>query len=350
MLAVAVWAAAVSSSAPRAQTQPETPPATAGLERTITQYCAACHNERSSNDRHRLRCRARPRGLRPRRRERRDVGEGRSEAAHRRDAAGGHAASGRGRARRAGSFLETTLDRAAANRPNPGRPSPHRLNRAEYANAIRDLLALEVDAAALLPPDDSADGFDNNADVLGVSPALLERYLSAAADDQRARRRRARRSSPSSETYRVRGDASQTEQHEGLPLGTRGGLLAHAHVPARRRVRHQGQAARDQPGLDPRPRVRAPARDHRRRRARAPRAGRRAGGLRAVVAATRPTSSTRSTTRLQVRVAVKAGQRAGRRGVPARDARRSGAIAAAAVPAQHARSRPITSACRTSRT
>ena len=64
--------------------------------------------------------------------------------------------------------------------PNPGRPLLHRLNRAEYANAIRDLLALDVDAASLLPPDDSAYGFDNVADVLGVSPSLQERYLSAA--------------------------------------------------------------------------------------------------------------------------------------------------------------------------
>ena len=78
------------------------------------------------------------------------------------------------------SYLETSLDAAAVAVPNPGRPALHRLNRAEYANAIRDLLALEVDPAVLLPPDDSSDGFDNNADVLGVSPALLERYLAAA--------------------------------------------------------------------------------------------------------------------------------------------------------------------------
>ena len=65
-------------------------------------------------------------------------------------------------------------------RPNPGRPALHRLNRAEYQNAIRDLLALDVDAASLLPPDDSSFGFDNVADVLGVSPVLLERYIAAA--------------------------------------------------------------------------------------------------------------------------------------------------------------------------
>ena len=123
------------------------------------------------------------------------------------------------------AHLERTLDEAAAARPDPGRRGPHRLNRAEYANAIRDLLALEVDPAALLPPDDSADGFDNNADVLGLSPALLERYLSAAArigalavgDPDIG---------PSSSTYRIRGDASQTGQNDDLPFGTRGGLAA----------------------------------------------------------------------------------------------------------------------------
>jgi hypothetical protein len=123
------------------------------------------------------------------------------------------------------SFLETTLDRRAAAQPNPGRHLPHRLNRAEYQNAIRDLLALEVDASTLLPPDDSADGFDNNADLLGVSPALLERYLSAAAKIS-ALAVNNPSIGASSETYRVRGDASQTGQNEALPPGTRGGLMA----------------------------------------------------------------------------------------------------------------------------
>ena len=78
------------------------------------------------------------------------------------------------------STLETALDRAAAAKPNPGRAVVHRLNRSEYGNAIRDLLALEIDARALLPGDNSDHGFDNIADVLSVSPALLDRYLSAA--------------------------------------------------------------------------------------------------------------------------------------------------------------------------
>ena len=78
------------------------------------------------------------------------------------------------------SWLETSLDDAAATSPNPGRPAVHRLNRAEYANAIRDLLALEVDAPSLLPADTSGFGFDNVADVLSVSSGLLERYMAAA--------------------------------------------------------------------------------------------------------------------------------------------------------------------------
>jgi hypothetical protein len=79
-------------------------------------------------------------------------------------------------------YLETALDRAAIAHPNPGRISVHRLNRGEYSNAIRDLLALDIQAGSLLPVDDSGYGFDNIADVLTISPALLERYMSAARE------------------------------------------------------------------------------------------------------------------------------------------------------------------------
>jgi mono/diheme cytochrome c family protein len=119
-------------------------------------------------------------------------------------------------------WLEGELDRIAARSPNPGRPMLHRLNRSEYANAIRDLLRLDVDAALLLPPDDSAFGFDNVSDVLGVSPSLQERYLTAASTisalavgDTRMR--------PGGETYRVPQDLSQDQHIDGLPLGTLGG-------------------------------------------------------------------------------------------------------------------------------
>jgi mono/diheme cytochrome c family protein len=129
------------------------------------------------------------------------------------------------------AWLEAGLDRAAAVRPNPGAPSLHRLNRTEYANAVRDLLALEVDTTSLLPPDDVSGGFDNNAGLLGVSPALLERYLSAAAKISAWAVGDASLIGAGSETYLVRGDVSQTEHVEGLPLGTRGGLLARHTFP-----------------------------------------------------------------------------------------------------------------------
>ena len=74
--------------------------------------------------------------------------------------------------------LAGALDQSARTNPNPGRPALHRLNRTEYANAIHDLLDLDVDPTTLLPPDDSAYGFDNVADVLGVSATLMEQYLS----------------------------------------------------------------------------------------------------------------------------------------------------------------------------
>jgi hypothetical protein len=123
------------------------------------------------------------------------------------------------------SSLESELDAAAATHPHPGRPVLHRLYRAEYANAIRDLLGLHVDVAALLPPDDSAYGFDNVADVLGSSPALLQAYLGAArkistiaVGDPRVGVNR--------DTYAARQDLSQDQHLDGLPLGTQGGLVA----------------------------------------------------------------------------------------------------------------------------
>ncbi len=128
------------------------------------------------------------------------------------------------------SWLETTLDDAALAAPNPGRPLVHRLNRAEYANAIRDLLALDVDVSSLLPPDDSSAGFDNNADVLGVSPVLLESYLTAA-ERIAALALGDLDAPPMGELFRVRQDASQDRHVEGLPLGTVGGILIDKTLP-----------------------------------------------------------------------------------------------------------------------
>ena len=126
--------------------------------------------------------------------------------------------------------LESALDRVAARHLDPGAPALHRLNRAEYANVVRDLLALDVDVSALLPPDDSAAGFDNIADVLTVSPALIEGYVAAAAKISRLAV-----GHPSigldRVVYRVPGDVSQDAHIEGLPLGTRGGIIVRHTFP-----------------------------------------------------------------------------------------------------------------------
>ena len=85
------------------------------------------------------------------------------------------------------SKLEVVAGRRRTAKPDPGSPGLHRLNRTEYANAVRDLLALDIDAATLLPADDSSEGFDNIADALAISPALVERYAAAAAKISRWR-------------------------------------------------------------------------------------------------------------------------------------------------------------------
>jgi hypothetical protein len=139
----------------------------------------------------------------------------------------------------AAGWLESALDLAAAAHPNPGRPAGlHRLNRTEYANAIRDLLGVEIDAAAMLPPDSQAGGFDTNADALAMEPALLDRYLTAAAKisrlavgDGTIR--------PTVERYTaVKGNANeqtwlwQTDRlGEDFPLGSQGGIAARHYFP-----------------------------------------------------------------------------------------------------------------------
>ena len=129
------------------------------------------------------------------------------------------------------SWLETSLDEAAAVHPNPGRVALHRLNRAEYASAIEDLFGLRIDAGALLPKDDEADGFDNVASVLTVSPSFLDQYISAArVVSNRALGNPAARAT--SATYRPARGTDQAVRVEGLPLGTRGGLLIEHLFPA----------------------------------------------------------------------------------------------------------------------
>jgi mono/diheme cytochrome c family protein len=137
------------------------------------------------------------------------------------------------------TWLETELDRAAAARPNPGRPADlRRLNRTEYGNAVRDLLGVEIDPTSMLPPDAQAHGFDTNGDALGIEPALLDRYLTAAAKiarvaigDPTMR--------PAVERYTaVKGNSNeqtwlwQTERlGESFSLGSRGGIAARHYFP-----------------------------------------------------------------------------------------------------------------------
>ena len=121
-------------------------------------------------------------------------------------------------------YLETSLDRAAAAHPNPGRTATiRRLTRTEYRNAVRDLLALDVDVNALLPADESSYGFDN-VTVGDLSPTLLDRYVSAAEKISHLALGRPSKS-PGGETIRVPPDLTQEGHLEGLPIGTRGGAV-----------------------------------------------------------------------------------------------------------------------------
>ena len=129
------------------------------------------------------------------------------------------------------AWLETELDGAAAASPNPGRTATfHRLNRAEYHNAIRDLLALEIDVVDFLPADDASFGFDNIGGVLRISQSLLERYLNAS----RVISRLAVGSpppAPFSEEFRTAQDEQQQDRATGMPFGTRGGMLVPYQFP-----------------------------------------------------------------------------------------------------------------------
>jgi mono/diheme cytochrome c family protein len=137
------------------------------------------------------------------------------------------------------TWLESEIDRAAVAHPNPGRfPSLHRLNRAEYANAVRDLLAVDIDPQAMLPPDEQAFGFENNADALSIQPALLDRYISAATAIARRAvgdpaipptfvRYGAMKDNANDETY-----LRQTDRlGEDFPLGSKGGVSARHYFP-----------------------------------------------------------------------------------------------------------------------
>ena len=129
------------------------------------------------------------------------------------------------------TYLATSIDRAtAASKPNPGRATLHRLNRTEYGNAVRDVLNLEIDPATYLPPDDESFGFDNIADVLKTSPALIEKYIAASLKISKLAVGDPGITADTS-VYRVRPDLSQDYHLEGLPLGTHGGVKIRHYFP-----------------------------------------------------------------------------------------------------------------------
>ena len=122
--------------------------------------------------------------------------------------------------------LEAELDRVGAEAPDPGRVASHRLNRTEYVNAIRDLLALEIDGEALLPSDMAGFGFDNNAEVLAMTPALMDRYITAATKVSRLAVGTLE-NRPAIQTYRLPTATRQVDRMgEDLPFATHGGLAA----------------------------------------------------------------------------------------------------------------------------
>jgi mono/diheme cytochrome c family protein len=135
------------------------------------------------------------------------------------------------------NWLESALDHAARANPNPGRPAVHRLNRAEYSNAVRDLLAVDIKPGSSLPVDDSGYGFDNIGDVLSLSPALLEKYMSAARRVSRlavgelavkpVEERFHPQRDPSGGGMRSRGE----RVNDDLPFYSRGGLSFQYYFP-----------------------------------------------------------------------------------------------------------------------
>ena len=213
-----------------ARASSEQAPSTASAHRALLdRYCVTCHNERMQTG-----------GLALDSLElaRVDTGADVWEKLIRTLRAGAMPPPGRPRPDSAGyaalvSYLETELDRAASARPEPGRTETfHRLNRAEYQNVVRDLLEVDIDVSVLLPADDAdAHGFDNMADVLSVSPALLERYMSAARKISRLAVGIAP-TVPTVETYRIPLLMYQDDRlSEDLPFGSRGGIAIRHRFP-----------------------------------------------------------------------------------------------------------------------
>ena len=224
---IALATAALSSASVIAQQQaPATAATQSSQQALLKQYCVTCHNQRSKTA-----------GVMFDTMDLSDVSKNADvwERAVRKLRGGMMPPPGARQPDRAAaesfvSWLETSLDAAAAANPNPGRVALHRLNRAEYANAIEDLFGLRIDAAAMLPKDDQASGFDNVANVLKVSPSFLDQYVSAARviTNQAIGNPQPK---PSSVVFRP-SRSDQSAHIDGLPLGTRGGLLVDHWFPA----------------------------------------------------------------------------------------------------------------------
>jgi hypothetical protein len=225
----ALWTVPQAAAPPQAPPSSPTPVATtptAGSRAVLDRYCVTCHNER-----------AKVAGLTLDKVDLSNIPENADilEKVIRKVRVGMMPPQGAPRPDQSAAtaliaHLTRELDRAALAKPNPGRGLIHRLNRIEYENAIRDLFSLEIDASAMLPPDDAAYGFDNIADALGVSPVLLERYLTAA-DKITSLAVGDPETQTAGQTFRIRQDASQDTHIEGLPIGTVGGILAKTTLP-----------------------------------------------------------------------------------------------------------------------
>ena len=215
-----------TTSAPTRVAAPQAAPVPPADPAFVKQYCLTCHNERAKSGGLVLD----PTGLE-------HVGTDAEvwEKVVRKIKTGMMPPSGMPRPDRAtldgfAAALEARLDRANPPGAHPDAPALHRLNRTEYANAIRDLLSLDVDVKALLPPDDSNEGFDNIAEALTVSPSLIQGYVGAALKISR-QAVGDRAAAPAQVTYSAPGRLAQDKHIEGLPLGTRGGLLVTHNFP-----------------------------------------------------------------------------------------------------------------------
>jgi hypothetical protein len=230
---VAILAAVMAVSAQTARQQTAAAPAGAAAQKALLdQYCVTCHSDRAKNLSGLM-----AEGARKLTFDKLDVNRvqehaGEWEKIVRKLRAGMMPPAGVRRPDAATFesmivWLENELDRTAASRMPP--PGLHRLNRTEYTNVIRDLLALEIDATKFLPSDDSTHGFDNMAGTLTLSPALLEAYISAAGKISRLAVGNV--TSPTQTVYNVPVDTTQNYHVEGLPFGTRGGTIIRHEFP-----------------------------------------------------------------------------------------------------------------------